>query len=88
MGSPTFPTLLTKKATLMGSLTRYDLATLGGSYLVLSWMKVSGLYALAINALLLLIIKLAKKWLRPGFFVHLLDSDVSEWRLWREDRNE
>lgn len=74
-----FPTMLNKKATMLGSLTRYDLVVLGTSYLMLSWMKVSGLYSLATNALLLLVLKFIQRRLRPGFFSHLGDEKQLEW---------
>jgi hypothetical protein len=46
-------------------------------------MKVSGLYALAINAALLVILRLVKKWIRPGFFTYLLDKKRMDWAyLW------
>lgn len=63
-----YPTLLNKKATMLGSLTRYDLVIIGVSYLILSWMKVSGLYSLVINALILVLIKFAKGKFQIGFF--------------------
>jgi hypothetical protein len=33
---------------MLASLTRIDLLVVGSSYLILSWMKVSGLFSLAI----------------------------------------
>lgn len=53
---------------MLGNLTRYDLVIIGVSYLILSWMKVSGLYSLAINALILVLIKFAKGKFQVGFF--------------------
>lgn len=56
---------------MLGSLTRYDLCVVGLSYLILSWMRVSGIYSLMINALVLLILKVIKKRFQVGFFLHL-----------------
>ena len=56
-----FPSLLSKTPRLLGSLTRYDLSILGVSYLVLSFVKVSGLYALGVNVFVLIFLKLVKK---------------------------
>lgn len=53
---------------MLGNLTRYDLVIIGVSYLILSWMKVSGIYSLAINALILVLIKFAKGKFQVGFF--------------------
>jgi len=80
MGKAAFPTLLTKKATMFGSLTRFDLAVMGGAYLILSWMRVSGLVAIGINTGLLILIKLAQHWFRPGFFKLFRGETQLEWR--------
>ena len=92
MGRATFPTLLTKKATMFGSLTRFDLGVMGGLYLVFSWMKVSGLIAISINVCALILIKLTQHWFRPGFFKFLSGETQLEWRVnWnngREDKHE
>jgi len=71
MSRNSYPTLLNKKATMLGSLTRYDLSAVGICYLILSWMKVSGIYSLLINALLLLILRIIKQRFQVGFFLHL-----------------
>tara|TARA_B110000908_G_C9974960_1_gene322897 strand:+ start:274 stop:552 length:279 start_codon:yes stop_codon:yes gene_type:complete len=71
MAINSYPTLLNKRATMLGSLTRYDLSVIGVSYLVLSAMKVSGMYSLMINAFLLLILKVIKQRFQVGFFKHL-----------------
>ena len=71
MSKNCYPTLLMKKATLMGNFTRFHLSMVGVIYLILSWMKVSGLWAIGINAgALLICIALEKKLVR-GFFSHL-----------------
>lgn len=79
MSKGQFPTLLNKKATMLGSLTRIDLLVLGGCYLILSWMKVSGLYALGINAFVLLAMKYTQKRLSSGFFTHIRDEKKLSW---------
>jgi len=79
MSKGQFPTMLNKKATMLGTLTRIDLLVLGGCYLILSWMKVSGLYALGINALVLLTMKFTQKRLSSGFFSHLGDETKMSW---------
>ena len=85
MVNDTFPTLLKHRATLVGSLGRYDLILLGGSYLVLSWMKVSGLYALAINIGILLVLKFTQRRLRAGFFRFLATPRRLKWAYKLED---
>jgi hypothetical protein len=74
MSKNCYPTLLRKKATLMGNFTRFHLTLVGIIYLILSWMKVSGLYALVINAVALLIIMTLERRLPKGFFLHLLEE--------------
>ena len=76
-----FPTLLNQKATMLGSLTRVDLLVVGSSYLILSWMKVSGLYSLAIIALILVSLKFVSKRLKQGFFTHLNDEKKLSWQF-------
>ena len=68
MSKTSFPTLLKSKATIMGNFTRLDLVVLGGCYLLLSWMKVSGLLSLGINAFIYLVLKLMERNLPKGFF--------------------
>jgi len=85
MGKAMFPTLLTKKATMFGSLTRFDLGVMGGMYLILSWINVSGLVAVGINAAILIAIKLVQKWVRPGFFKLFRSETRLEWsKEWRD----
>lgn len=79
MSKGQFPTLLNKKATMLGSLTRIDLLVLGGCYLILSWMKVSGLYALGINAFVLFIMKFTQKRLSTGFFTQIRGEKKLSW---------
>jgi hypothetical protein len=71
MSKNCYPTLLNKKATMLGSLTRYDLLAVGLCYLCLSWMKVTGIYSLIINTLLVLALKMIKQKFQVGFFLHL-----------------
>lgn len=63
----------------MGSLTRFDLVILGGCYLILSWMKVSGLLSLGINAFVFLILKLVDRNLPSGFIKGLRSARVLKW---------
>lgn len=79
MSKARFPTLLKSKATIMGSLTRFDLVILGGCYLVLSWMKVSGLLSLGINAFVFLLLKLIDRNLPKGFFQGLRSDRWLKW---------
>lgn len=77
---------------MLGSLTRYDLVVIGVSYLILSWMKVSGIYSLLINAILLLILKLIKGKVPRGFFQNLRSEsllktkDIQKLFLKKEDK--
>lgn len=79
MSKGQYPTMLNKKATMLGSLTRIDLLVLGSCYLILSWMKVSGLYALGVNAIVLLVMKYIQKRLRSGFLSHLSSKTKMSW---------
>jgi len=83
-----FPTLLNQKATMLASLTRVDLLVVGSNYLILSWMKVSGLYSLAIIALILVSIKFVGKRLKQGFFAHLNDEKKLSWQFKLGGQNE
>lgn len=76
-----FPTLLNQKATMLASLTRVDLLVVGSSYLILSWMKVSGLYSLAMIALILVCLKFGSKRLKKGFFAYLNDDKKLSWQF-------
>jgi len=71
MSKNCYPTLLNRKATMLGSLTRYDLLAVGLCYLFLSWVKVTGIYSLIINALLVLALKMIKQRFQTGYFIHL-----------------
>ena len=82
-----FPTLLTRQATLIGSLTRYDLALLGVSYLTLSWLQVSGAYSIGINLILLITFKFIQRRLQVGFFRFLLTKRCLEWRYSMGNKN-
>lgn len=88
-----YPKLLLNKATILGSLTRYDLVVIGCSYLVLSWMKASGSTTLIINVGLLVLISALKGRIPKGFLSHLNDHRLNEWgnslsRFNRSDVNE
>ena len=76
-----FPTLLNQRATILASLTRVDLLVVGSSYLILSWMRVSGLYSLAIIAFILVSLKFVSKRLKQGFFAHLNDEKKLSWQF-------
>ncbi len=76
-----FPTLLNQKAKMLGSLTRIDLLVVGSSYLILSWMKVSGLYSLTTIALILVCLKFVSNRLKQGFFTHLMDDKKLPWQF-------
>ena len=79
MSKSTFPTLLKSKATIMGNFTRFDLVILGACYLILSWMKVSGLLSLGINAFVYLILKLMERNLPKGFFQAIKSKRSLNW---------
>ncbi|PIP92552.1 MAG: hypothetical protein COW00_00085 [Bdellovibrio sp. CG12_big_fil_rev_8_21_14_0_65_39_13] len=79
MNKATFPTLLKSRATILGNFTRFDLVILGGSYLILSWMKVSGILSLAINAFLYFILKLIENKFPKGFFLGLRGKQMLIW---------
>ncbi len=79
MNKACFPTLLNSKATILGAFTRFDLVILGGSYLILSWMKVSGFISLLINALVYMMLKLMERKLPKGFFKGLRSRKVLKW---------
>lgn len=83
-----FPTLLNQRATMLGSLTRIDLLVVGLSYLILSWMKVSGIYSLAVIALILVCLKFVNKRLKQGFFTHLNDEKKLSWQFTLGGHNE
>lgn len=73
---------------MLASLTRVDLLVVGSNYLILSWMKVSGLYSLAIIALILVSIKFVGKRLKQGFFAHLNDEKKLSWQFKLGGQNE
>lgn len=61
-----FPTLLHKRAKILGGLTRIDLCLLGLNYLLLSFINASGIVALLSNVILLLVIKLIQRHIPKG----------------------
>ncbi len=79
MSKSTFPTLLKSKATIMGNFTRFDLVILGACYLILSWMKVSGLLSLGINSFVYLILKFVERNLPKGFFQSIKAKKNLRW---------
>ena len=79
MNKSQFPTMLKTKATLLGSLTRFDLGIVGGAYLLLSYFNIAGLWALAINAVLLGAIKFAQKQFTKGFLTGLRGERQLPW---------
>ena len=79
MNRSSFPSMLKNQATLLGNFTRFDLYLVGGTYIVLSFFKVSGLLGLGINATLLLMIKLIQKQLPKGFFKNITGAKCLPW---------
>jgi len=77
--SSAFPTLLNKKAKILAGMNRMDLMFLGGGYLLLSWLRVSGILSLILNALLLLVVKLVTRKLPKGFVRELFASRKFLW---------
>ena len=65
---------------MLASLTRMDLLVVGSSYLILSWMKVSGIYSLSIIALILMCLKFINKRLKQGFFSNLSNPQKLSWQ--------
>ena len=63
-----FPSLLSEKATLLGSLNREDLALLGLLYLTLSWMKALGIISMLGAFMIVLLVRYSKSKLPNGFF--------------------
>ncbi len=74
MSTNSYPTLLNKKATMLASLTRIDLTVVGGCYLVLSRLKISGLYSLVIILLILSLMRFIRKYIKVGYLKHIADS--------------
>ena len=79
MSKDQFPTLLDKRATLLGPLTRIDLTIIGVTYLVLSWLKISGLYSLGIIILVLISLKFITKYFKKGFLSKINDPKKLSW---------
>ncbi len=79
MSKSSFPTLLESKATILGNFTRVDLVVLGSCYLALSWMKVSGILSLGINAIVYFLLKYAERNLPKGFMQGLRSKELQDW---------
>ena len=79
MSNSAFPTLLNRKAKIFAGLNRSDLMVVGGCYLVLSWLRVSGITALVINALVLFSFKIITRKLPKGFFREINASKALKW---------
>ena len=79
MGYSRFPTLLSRRPTMMAGLTRYDLCALGGTWLVLSHVGVSASGIILISIALLTALRLMRKFLPAGFFLHLADPVQLRW---------
>lgn len=67
MGNSSYPALLNKRATILGSLNRTDLVFLGVVFLIFSYLKVSGIAGLLANIGLLVGFKVLKAKLPVGF---------------------
>lgn len=74
-----FPTLLHKRAKILGGLTRLDLTLLGINYLILSFINVSGVFALISNIALLITIKLFQRHIPKGFLKFIGSSREYQW---------
>ena len=79
MSKAKFPTLLSKKATMMLGLTRYDLMVFGISLMMSSWIGVKGLTAWITNIVILIVFRNIRTRLPKGIFQHLFDSKRLEW---------
>ena len=79
-----FPKFLTVKATMLGALTRDDIALVGFCYLFLSLIKVSGILSLFIITLTLITSYFIKRSLKKGFIQNLIDH-LFDQRTWRRD---
>ena len=86
MAKKCFPDLLGQKATLLGSLTRYDLLAVGIGQLLCSTMKAPGTYSLFFSIFLVLILRFCRKRLKRGFFRHCMDGRCMEWSYAIGDR--
>lgn len=80
MSKAIFPTMLTKKATLLSRLTRVDLLVVGVTYMGLSLIKVSGTLSLFIIVLILVLLKFFQKNFNKGFFRFLGSEKLLPWR--------
>lgn len=79
-----YPKLLTTKATMLGVLTRDDIALVGICYLFLSLLKVSGILSLLIIAFVLIGSSFIKRYLKKGFLKNLIDHLLSQ-SAWRKN---
>jgi hypothetical protein len=68
-----YPKLLTTKATMLGVLTRDDIALVGLCYLFLGLIKVSGILSLLIIAFVLIGSSFLKRYLKKGFLKNSID---------------
>jgi len=80
MRSKEFPTLLNRQAKILFNLTRADLGLMGGSFLTLSWLGVTGLYSLIVNLILLVSFKIYMQNTPKGFLKELVTTDELEWQ--------
>jgi len=79
MQNSSFPTLLNKKAKIFMSLNRLDLSIIGGSLLAASLFRISGLKALLLCLVGLILNKLIQKRLPRGFFYHIRFIKTLKW---------
>jgi len=80
MRSKEFPTLLNRQAKILFNLTRTDLGLMGGSFLTLSWLGVTGLSCLVVNLLILVAFKIYMQNTPRGFLKELVTKDELEWQ--------
>ena len=85
MNNSSFPTLLNRKAKIIAGMNRIDLMVMGGGYLILSWLKVSGIPGLIIIVSILFIFKLATKHLPKGFMKEINAPKKIKWSYKLED---
>ena len=83
-----FPTLLKKRAKILGGFNRGDLFVLGGGYLLLSIFRISGIKGLILNALVLISFKYLSRKIPAGFFKGLRSPKIIKWGYIMEEIDE
>ncbi|MEX0799356.1 MAG: hypothetical protein WD025_07920 [Bacteriovoracaceae bacterium] len=80
MSNSTFPALLNRRAKMLGNLNRSDLIFVGGTFLVSSYLKISGITGLLLNLSLLAIFKILSSKLPKGFVEQVMAPKELAWK--------